>query len=172
MFKVSSIFRHGGHINRVAAVSILVWMWLVTFSEHRVFAAPVKLYDVSADGSKQVEQALQMARTQHKRVLLQFGANWCVWCVRLHGLFQSDRRIAARLKDSYVVALIDVSEGHNAAVNERFGKPTRFGLPAIVVLDEKGKALVTLDTETVEEGSGHNATKVLAFLDEWAVKRP
>lgn len=172
MFTGSSIFRLVGRINRVTAARILVWMWLVTVSGHRVFAAPLKPYDVSADGSKQVEQALEQAGKQHKRVLLQFGANWCVWCVRLHGLFQSDRRIAARLKDSYVVALIDVSEGHNAAVNERFGKPTRFGLPAIVVLDEKGKALVTLDTETVEEGNGHNATKVLAFLDEWAVKRP
>lgn len=127
-------------------------------------------YDAQADGAKQIETALVSARREGKRVLLQFGANWCVWCVRLHGLFASDARIAARLKDSYAVVLIDVNEGRNAAVNDRYGKPTRFGLPAIVVLDADGHPLVTQDTEAFEEGNRHDPEKVLAFLEKWAVR--
>lgn len=127
-------------------------------------------YDAQADGSKQVDSALVSARKEGKRVLLQFGANWCVWCVRLHALFASDERIAARLRESYVVVLIDVNEGRNAGVNERYGKPTRLGLPAIVLLDAEGKPLVTQDTEEFEVGSGHDPKKVLAFLEKWASK--
>jgi thiol:disulfide interchange protein len=125
-------------------------------------------YDTTLDGAKQIDAAVATARKEGKRILLQFGANWCVWCVRLHTLFESDKRIAARLKESYVVVPIDVNQGHNADVNERYGKPTRFGLPAIVVLDSSGKALVTQDTEQLEEGDRHSPAKVLAFLDKWA----
>jgi hypothetical protein len=85
-------------------------------------------------------------------------------------LFASDERIAARLRESYVVVLIDMNEGRNASVNERYGKPTRFGLPAIVLLDAEGKPLVTQDTEEFETGNGHDPKKVLAFLEKWANK--
>ncbi len=125
-------------------------------------------YDATLNGAQQIDGAVATARKEGKRVLLQFGANWCVWCVRLHTLFESDKPIAARLKQSYVVVRIDVDQGRNADVNERYGKPTRFGLPAIVVLDSDGKSLVTQDTEQLEEGDRHSPFKVLAFLDKWA----
>ena len=94
-----------------------------------------------ADGTKQIADALSVAKKEHKRVLLQFGANWCGWCHKLHKLFQTDEKIAAKLKDSYVVVLIDVNQGHNADTDEKYGKPTKHGLPVIVVLDTDGKLL-------------------------------
>ena len=59
------------------------------------------IYDEKADGGKQIAEALNVAKKEHKRVLLQFGANWCGWCHRLHKLFQSDEKIAAQLKESW-----------------------------------------------------------------------
>ena len=38
------------------------------------------IYDKSADGAKQIADALAMAKKENQRVLLQFGANWCGWC--------------------------------------------------------------------------------------------
>src|SRR5580658_9866651 len=66
------------------------------------------IYDESADGSKQIADALALAGKDGKRVLLQFGANWCPWCHKLHSLFEKDQAIAARLKSDYVVVLVDV----------------------------------------------------------------
>src|SRR5262249_28045802 len=43
-----------------------------------------KIYDESADGSQQINDALTAARKEHEVVLLQFGANWCGWCHKLH----------------------------------------------------------------------------------------
>ncbi len=135
--------------------------------------APVKsarppLYDEQADGAKQIAEALVVAKKENKRVLLQFGANWCGWCHRLHGLFQTNATIAAKLKESYVVVLVDVNKEHNAATNEKYGKPTQHGLPVIVVLDADGKAMVTQDTGKLEEGDHHDPEKVMAFLNQWA----
>ena len=51
------------------------------------------IYDEKADGAKQIADALAVATNEHKRVLLQFGANWCGWCHKLHKLFETDADI-------------------------------------------------------------------------------
>jgi thioredoxin-related protein len=126
------------------------------------------IYDEKADGPKQIAEALVIAKKDHKRVLLQFGANWCGWCHRLHKLFQNDEKIAAKLKEAYVVVLVDVNKDHNAAINRQYGNPMQHGLPVIVILDAKGKALATQDTGKLEKGDHHDPAKVLAFLNQWA----
>jgi thioredoxin-related protein len=128
------------------------------------------IYDESADGSKQIADALTVAKKDGKRVLLQFGANWCGWCHKLHGLMESDQAIADVLKNKYVVVLIDVNKGHNKEVDSNYGNPTSHGLPVIVVLDANGHQLTTKDTGELEEGDHHSPAKVMAFLKEWAAK--
>src|SRR6187549_3401054 len=125
---------------RLHPASLLLWA-LLTFTARpeAVLAADVpkdakpSLYDESADGSKQIADALIVARNEHKHVLLQFGANWCGWCHKLHKLFESDKEIAAKLKAGYIVVLIDVNEKHNSEINEKYGNPMKHGLPVIVV---------------------------------------
>ena len=129
------------------------------------------IYDEKADGAKQIADALAVAKKQNKRVLLQFGANWCGWCHKLNKLCQTDPDIAAKLKDSFVVVLVDVNKGHNGDINKKYGNPNRFGLPAIVILDADGKALTTQDSGKLEQGDHNDPKKVLAFLNEWAGKK-
>jgi thiol:disulfide interchange protein len=129
------------------------------------------LYDESADGAKQVNDALVTAKREGKHVLLQFGANWCGWCRKLHHLFDSDKDIANVLRDGYVVVLVDVNKGHNQETDLKYGRPTQFGLPAIVVLDSDGNRLVVKDSGELEEGDHHSPAKVLAFLKAYAPKR-
>ena len=129
------------------------------------------IYDESADGSKQIADALAAARKDGKRVLLKFGANWCIWCHRLHRLFETDEAIAAELKRAYVVVMIDVNQGHNQEVDAKYGRPTRLGLPVLVVLDADGTQLNTKDSGELEQGDHHNPRKVLAFLKKWAPKK-
>jgi thioredoxin-related protein len=129
------------------------------------------IYDESADGTKQISDALELAKKNQQRVLLQFGANWCGWCHKLHKLFESDSQIAATLKQSYVMVMVDVNQGHNAQTDKKYGQPTTHGLPVIVILDSDGKQLVTQDTGELEEGDHHNPQKVLAFLNQWSGKK-
>jgi len=129
------------------------------------------IYDENTDGAKQIADALAVAKKENKHVLLQFGANWCGWCHKLHKLCQSDADIANKLKESYVVVMVDVNKGHNGDIDKEYGHPTAFGLPVIVVLDSDGKRLVTQDTGKLEEGDHHDPKKVLAFLNQWAVKK-
>ncbi len=143
-----------------------------SFAAEAPKGAPV-LYDESADAAAQIAEALATAKKENKRVLLQFGANWCGWCHRLHKLFQTNKAIAAKLKADYLVVLIDVNKGHNKAIDSKYSHPTAFGLPVIVILDADGKQLTTKDTATLEDGNAHSPEKVLSFLSEWsAPKQP
>lgn len=129
------------------------------------------IYDRTADGNKQIEEALKTAKAENKHVLLQFGANWCGWCHKLHAAFQDNAELAKTLKDNYLVVLIDVDQVdgkmHNQDVVRRYGNPTQFGLPVIVVLDKEGKQLMTQDTAKLEEDDHHDPKKVMEFLNRW-----
>src|ERR1700722_5430432 len=118
---------------------------------------------VPADGGAQVSAALARAAAEHKRVLLDFGANWCIWCHRLHATFETDPAVARTLQRDYVVVMVDVNTPKgtkaNAARVARYGNPTEHGIPVLVVLDSDGKQLTTKDTGELEDGEGHSPAK-------------
>lgn len=127
-----------------------------------------EIYSTTAVGSKQLTDALSIAKKRHKRVLVVFGANWCIWCRRLHNLFETNEEISHKLRESFIVVLIDTNNGRNADIDTKYGFPTKQGLPVLVVIDEDGKHLATQETGVLEEGDHHSAEKVLAFLKQWS----
>jgi thioredoxin-related protein len=134
------------------------------------------LYDPKSDGTAQIIIALTQAKAEHKNVLLMFGANWCIWCRRLHSTFETNTAIAKALDENFVLVLVDVNMRHgikrNYDVNEHYGNPIKEGLPVLVVLDSRGKQLTTQETGALEDGKeAHDPAKVLAFLTQWAPKK-
>jgi thiol:disulfide interchange protein len=135
------------------------------------------IYDPAANGTDQIAAALQQAKAEGKRVLLDFGANWCPWCRKLHHTFATAPEVRDRLAQNYVVVMIDVNMRHgvkrNTDVNEKYGNPIHQGLPVLVVLDADGKQLITRETGALESGDHHDPAKVASFLDRWkAAKSP
>lgn len=128
------------------------------------------IYDESADGQKQLDQAMLQAKAENKNILLQFGANWCGWCHKLHTLFDTDKTIHSKLQKDYVLVLVDVNKGHNSAFAAKY-KADKLGLPCIVILDSQGQHLITKNTGELEEGDHHSPAKVLAFLNQWSPKK-
>jgi thiol:disulfide interchange protein len=153
-----------------ALFTLIAWPERVHAADAPKSAQP-SLYDESANGSNQIAGALVVAKKERRHVLLQFGANWCGWCHKLHKLCESDEGIAEKLKNDFVVVMVDVNKEHNKDVDTKYGHPTRFGLPVIVVLDADGKQLTTQDTGKLEEGDHHSPEKVMAFLKEWSPKK-
>lgn len=91
-------------------------------------------YDEKADAAADVQHALAAAHTDHRKVLLVFGANWCEDCrvldEALHG------RSRALIEGKFDVVKIDVGNfDKNLALDARYGHPIRNGIPAVVVVD-------------------------------------
>jgi thiol-disulfide isomerase/thioredoxin len=130
------------------------------------------IYDIHADGGRLVADALARAKVEHRTVILDFGANWCIWCRRLHTTFETDPAVQAKLRSSFIVVMVDVNthDGpwRNADLDRRYGNPTKHGIPVLVVLDADGRVLTTKDTGELEEGHHHSPAKILAFLGQFA----
>ena len=86
------------------------------------------LYDPQADAMAALDQAVAMAQSQGKHVLVQVGGNWCPWCIRLHDFMEANSEVKSYLAENYVVVRVNYSkENKNAEVLGRLGNPQRFG---------------------------------------------
>jgi thioredoxin-related protein len=125
------------------------------------------IYDEKADAKVQIEAALAAAKRQNRRVLIQWGGNWCSWCLLLHDRLKSDKDLAKTLRYEYDVVLVD--SNNNKELAAKYGADLKkHGVPFLTVLDSDGKVLANEPTEPFETKTdgknGHDAKKVQAFL--------
>jgi thiol:disulfide interchange protein len=134
--------------------------------------APV--YDEKADAPEQIAAALAKAKKNNRRVLIQWGANWCHWCIKLHDVFKSDKDIAKELQYEYDVVFVDIGKtDKNLELVSKYGATLKEGVPYLTVLDADGKPVANQETGSLEKGDVHDPEKVLAFLKKYeATKTP
>ncbi len=122
------------------------------------------IYKPGADARADIASAVEKAGKENKRVLIQWGANWCGWCHLLHEFFEEDAEAKALLASSYVVVLVD-TDTNKALLEEMAVEPQ--GIPYLTILDGTGKKLVDQETGALETGSRHDPKKVNPFLKKW-----
>lgn len=129
-------------------------------------------YDEKADAKADIAAALVKAKKNNKRVLLMFGANWCGWCHKLHGVFESNSEIGKTLLYEYERVNIDIGKmDKNMDLVKKYGaRAEKEGVPFLTVLDADGKAIANQETGALEEGDHHDPAKVQEFLNEWTAK--
>ena len=129
------------------------------------------VYDEKADAKAQIQAALAKAKKENRRVLIEWGANWCSWCILLHDAFQKTPDLHRILSYEYDVVFVDVGRrDHNIELATSYGADlNKNGIPYLTVLDSAGKVVVHQGTEPFEVRppageKGHDAKKVQAFL--------
>ncbi|MCZ6835832.1 MAG: thioredoxin family protein [Planctomycetota bacterium] len=129
------------------------------------------IYDEQADAEFQIKQALNRAKKENRRVLIQWGAIWCGWCYLLHDHFKEDKEVARKLLYEYDVVLVDIGDDgkKNRDLASKYNAALA-GVPYLTVLDSYGEVIANQETGSLElqgEGKkGHDGKKVLAFLAE------
>jgi thioredoxin-related protein len=97
------------------------------------------------DAEKLLADSLSRAAKQEKLVFAHLGAPWCPWCIRLDD-FLARKEIAEIIRTDFIDLKIDVDRMTNAKdIVQRLRKEPEGGIPWIVILDAKGKALTTSD---------------------------
>jgi thiol:disulfide interchange protein len=125
------------------------------------------VYDEKADARADVKAALANAKRENKRVLIQWGANWCGWCLKLHGLLTSDKDLVKKVLYEYEVVHVDIGQrDKNMDLAKELGADFQ-GVPYLTILDATGDALVQQSADPFEKGSGHDPAKLLEFLTFW-----
>jgi thiol:disulfide interchange protein len=122
------------------------------------------LYSETSNATADIAAALKQARLEHKRIILDFGGNWCGDCQILDYYYHQSPN-AEILAKHFLIVHVDI--GHmdrNVDVATRYHVPIKKGVPALAVLDAHGTLLYAEREKEFEHTSAEAVTK---FLNRW-----
>jgi thioredoxin 1 len=125
------------------------------------------IYPDPGQAKAQIAAALKTAAATHKRILLDFGGNWCGDCQVLDIYFH-DPKNRPLLEANFV--LVHVNVGHmdaNLDIAEQYGVPVAKGVPALAVLTERGNLLYSQKNGQFEAMRSMQSASVTEFLGQW-----
>jgi len=128
------------------------------------------IYPPAAQAAADIAEAIKSAAANHKRVILDFGGNWCTDCHVLDSYFH-DSANNALLDANYILVHVNVERlDANLDIADRYRIPLKKGVPAIAVLNGRGKLLYSQRTGEFEAMRNMQSGAVTEFLLRW--KRP
>jgi thiol:disulfide interchange protein len=137
---------------------------------HIALAQGRVIYPDPSVAKTEIHEALQRARVQHKRVILDFGGNWCGDCQVLDIYFH-DPANRSLLDENF--ELVEVNIGRydaNTDIAEHYGIPLQKGVPALVILSPDGKVLLAQTHGEFEKMRSLQSSDLTQFLNDWKPK--
>jgi thiol:disulfide interchange protein len=125
------------------------------------------IYSETADPKADIAAALVQAKREHKRVLIDFGGDWCGDCQVLDIYFRQPPN-AELLANNFV--LVHVWIGHidtNLDIPAKYGLPINRGVPALAVLSPDGKVVYAQQTGEFNDMRHMESASVTEFLNKW-----
>jgi thioredoxin 1 len=125
------------------------------------------LYPDPEEAPGDLKEALAAAKTDGKRVLVVFGANWCYDCHILNEAMMS-ANVAPLVAANYHVVHINIGDGQsNSDLAERFHVPLNKGIPSIAVLDGNGDVVTSQKQGEFESAAKIGMSDITDFLERW-----
>jgi thiol:disulfide interchange protein len=131
-------------------------------------SALVDVYDPSRNPADDLAQAIPVAQAENKRIMLELGGDWCIWCKYMDEFYATHPDILQYRIDHYVLIKVNVSEDN---MNEGFlSQYPEVGGPHIFILENTGTFLHSQDTAELEDGNISYVPEVfMSFLEKWAL---
>ena len=132
--------------------------------------AAAAIYPEIGRAQADTEAGLKEAAKTNRRVLIDFGGNWCTDCIVLDRYFHAPEN-AALLDKNYVLVHVNVGDKgitDNFAIAERYGIPLNKGVPALAVLEPDGRVVFAQKQGEFEAMRKMDPTSVGEFLRKWA----
>lgn len=127
-------------------------------------------FDPQRDPSADLRAAIAEAKRSGRRIMLDVGGEWCIWCHRMDAFIEGDSELREFRSTNYVWVKINYSEENE---NQKFlsGYPKIKAYPHLFVLDADGKLLHSQFTGVLELGKSYDKEKFAGFLRTWAPSR-
>ena len=144
-----------------------LWVLLVLAVAAPLRAGERQIFSAPESAEADIAAALQTAAATHKRVVLDFGGNWCADCQVLD-IFLHDSANRPILEANYVLVHVNIGQlDRNLDIAARYGIPISKGVPALAVLSEHGELLYSQRTGEFEAMRRMRSKVVTSFLEQW-----
>ncbi|MGH9430697.1 MAG: thioredoxin family protein [Terriglobia bacterium] len=125
------------------------------------------LYDESADAHQLIAAALTQVAHSRKNIVLDFGANWCWDCHVLESKMEKPG-LAPLVERNFVVVKINVGKfDKNLDLARKYHVPLKYGIPALAVLDSRGRLLYAQDHGQFEDARHMRSPAFKEFFEKW-----
>lgn len=125
------------------------------------------IYSETANPTADIAAALKKARSENKRVILDFGGDWCGDCQVLYIYFHQKPNAELLAKHFVLVPVYIGQMDRNLDVAKRYSVPVHKGVPALAVLDANGKLLYSQQTGEFGHMRDMSVSSVTEFLNRW-----
>ncbi len=123
-------------------------------------------FDEGRDPFKDGAAAIELASQTNRRILIDLGGDWCVWCHKMDAFFDANPDLKQRLHQTFVLLKINVSDDNpNSEFLQTFPKP--LGYPHMYVSDKNGSVLWSQDTAEFLKNGQYNREAFVRFFDRW-----
>jgi len=148
------------------SILILFVMIMSTFSLLAQTVDSLPKFDPARNPNDDLRAAIELARNTNKRIILDVGGEWCIWCHRIDAFIYNADEIKSLLEENFIVLKINYSKENK---NEKFllQYPQVAGYPHFFVLDEEGKLLHSQNTGELEKNKDYDKDKFIEFLSKW-----
>lgn len=148
---------------RLAAGGFAAWMMATGTAR----PASREIYPDPAQAKADLAAGLKTAAQNHKRVIVDFGGNWCGDCQVLDIYFHNPQNRPI-LESNYVLVHINIGRmDENLDIAEKYGIPVTLGVPALAVLSPEGKILYGQRGGEFSHMGRMEASSVTKFLVQW-----
>jgi thiol:disulfide interchange protein len=125
------------------------------------------LYSAEADPKADIAATLKQASLEHKRVILDFGGDWCGDCQVLD-IYLHQSPNAELFDKNFLMVHVDIGRfDKNLDIAEKYNIPLKKGVPALAVLDADGKLLYSQQAAEFGDMRYMYANSVTDFLNQW-----
>jgi thiol:disulfide interchange protein len=140
---------------------------LLAVSTSPARSASRDIYPAPAQAKVDLAAALKTAAATHKRILLDFGGNWCGDCQVLD-LYFHDATNRPILEANFVVVHVNIGRmDANLDIAQQYEVPLNKGVPALAVLSEQGNLLYSQKSGEFEAMRRMESSAVTQFLMQW-----
>ncbi len=152
-------------MRRAAHLMLLAMTALVACADVR--AQQPDIYPPPEQAAADLATALKQAAAEHRRIILDFGGNWCPDCHVLDTYFH-DATNKPILDANYILVHINIGrEDRNLDIADRYQIPLKKGVPALAVLNSKGELLYSQKGGEFEAMRRMDSSAVTQFLVQW-----
>ena len=130
-------------------------------------AATHNIYPDPSQAKADLAAAIKTATQSHKRVIVDFGGDWCGDCQVLDIYFHNAENRPI-LDSNFVLVHINIGRmDENLDIAEQYGIPVTLGVPALAVLSDRGKLLYGQRGGEFKSMRRMESSEVTKFLVQW-----
>ena len=126
----------------------------------------VEKFDPIRNPFDDLKTVVEKAEQSNKRIILDVGGEWCIWCHRIDAFMHNTEEVKAILEKNFIFLKVNYSKENK---NEEFLSkyPKVEGYPHFFVLDKNGKLLHSQSTGDLEKNKDYDKEKFILFLNKW-----